>query len=141
MAQPIVLMVLHDDLAGGMATFTDDEVVEVLPTLPQIVVEQQSQTGSLTAVYLGTERYEFSILFNIFYQSTLHKLGAIRRLRSTFQLRPFVYEEPATEFDVFWPAEPTMQERWVRGRRAAQWDFPVVWKETRVVACPPIEAS
>jgi hypothetical protein len=141
MAQPVVLTVLHEDLTNGMLTFTDDEIVELLVRRPQIVIEQQSQTGSLTAVYIGTERYEFDILFNIFYQSTLQKLEAIRQLRETFELRPFVYEEPATTFTVFWPADPTLQERWVRGRRAAQWDHPITWKESRVVTCPPIAES
>jgi hypothetical protein len=141
MAQPSVLRVLHDDLAGGMLQFSDDEVVELLVRRPQIVVEQESQTGSLTAVYLGTERYEFDIAFNVFRQTTLHKLEAIRQLRATFRLRPFIYEETLTEFIVFWPQEPTMQERWVRGRRAAQWDFPITWKESRVVQCPPVAAS
>ena len=141
MAQPNVLRVLHDDLMAGMLEFSDDEVVELLVRRPQIVVEQASQTGSLTAVYLGTERYEFDIQFNIFYQVTLQKLESIRQLRAMFELRPFIYEEPLTAFTVFWPEEPTMQERWVRGRRAAQWDFPVTWKESRVVACPPVGES
>lgn len=137
----IVLSVVHPSLAGGFSTFTDDEVVEMLPRRPQIVNEQESQTGSLTMVYIGEERYEFDILFNIFYQSTLSKLEAIRHLRSTFILRPFLLEEAMTEFTVFWGQDPTMQERWYRGRRSAQWDFPVTWKESRVIPCQPVGAS
>jgi len=137
----IVLRVVHPDLTGGEATFTDDEVVELLAVPVQIVTEQESQTGSLTFIYIGPERFEFDIQFNVHYQATLQKLSAIRRLRETFQLFPFLVEEQATEFTVFWPQEPVMQERWVRGRRAAHWDIPVKWKESRVVDCLPVAAS
>jgi hypothetical protein len=131
----VVLEVLHDDLAGGMLEFTDDEVVELQKRPEQIVVDQPSQGGNMTFIYVGQPRAEFDIQFHIFYQSTLEKLEAIRLLRDSFTLRPFALVEPATEYEVFWPQQPTFIERWVRGRRAAQWDFEVTWKETRVTLC------
>jgi hypothetical protein len=135
------LLVEHSLLTGGSLLFTDDEVVELEVRREQIVVEQMAQAGNLSMIYVGEERYEFDFLFNIFYQSTLQKLEQIRLLRATFTIRPFVFEEPATLFTVFWPEQPTMTERWVRGRRFAQWDKPVTWKESRIVECPPPEAS
>lgn len=131
----IAMEVLHDDLDGGMVQFTDDEVVEVQKRPEQIVVEQMSQRGNVTFVYVGNERAEFDIQFNIFYQETLEKLEAIRHLRSTFTLRPLPIEEPATEYTVFWPESPPFIERYIRGRRAAQWDFETTWKESVEEPC------
>ena len=92
----IVLRVVHPDLTGGEATFTDDEVVEMLVIPQQIVTEQESQSGSLTFVYIGDERYEFDIQFSVFYQSTLHKLSAIRRLREIVPTVP-VFDRGAAD--------------------------------------------
>jgi hypothetical protein len=130
-----VVRVEHDDLPGGEVTFSDDEIVELEVRREQIVVEQMSQSGNLSFVYVGEERYEFDFLFNVFYQSTLQKLEQIRLLRSTFTLFPALIEEPASSYVVFWPEQPTMTERWVRGRRVAQWDKNITWKESREVPC------
>jgi hypothetical protein len=136
-----VIRIAHADLAGGGFMLTDDEVVELEVRREQIVVEQMAQAGNLSMIYVGEERYEFDFLFNVFYQSTLQKLESIRLLRQTFTLYPFILEEPATAFTVFWPEQPTMTERWVRGRRFAQWDKPITWKESREVLCPPVGGS
>jgi hypothetical protein len=136
----IAVRVSHASLAADI-TFSDDEIVELEVRRPQIVVEQEAQAGNLFMVYVGEERYEFDFLFNVFYQTTLQKLEQVRFFRSTFTLYPFVIEEPSTAFTVFWPQEPTMTERWVRGRRFAQWDKPVTWKESRLVECPPVGVS
>lgn len=137
----VTLQVLHDDLDAGMLEFSDDEGVELQVRREQIVVQQASQGGNTTAIYVGVERYEFDLQWNIFYQSTLEKLEAVRQLRDYFTLRPFVVEEPLTEFLVFWPQSPTLIERWVRGRRAAQWDFECTWIESNIVTCPPSGVS
>lgn len=131
----------HASLPGGVLWFTDDEEPELEVRHEQIVVEQMAQAGNLSFVYVGEVRYEFDFLFNIFLQSTLQKLEQIRLLRSAFTLFPFIIEEPATAFTVFWPEQPTLTERWVRGRRHAQWDKPITWKETREIICQPPEGS
>lgn len=135
-----VVRVVHADLPSGQVIFTDDEVPQLEMRREQIVVEQVSQAGSLTFIYVGEERYEFDFLFNIFYQATLQKLERVRLLRSTFVLYPAMIEEPGTSYVVFWPEQPTMTERWVRGRRFAQWDKPITWKESREVPCPTGES-
>lgn len=135
-----VVRVEHSSLAGGSVTFSDDECVQLEVRREQIVVEQMSQSGNVTFVYVGEERYEFDFLFNVFYQSTLQKLEQIRLLRSTFTLYPALIEEPASSYTVFWPEQPTLRERWVRGRRVAQWDPNITWKESREVPCPTGES-
>jgi hypothetical protein len=135
-----VLRIDHASL--GSVYFTDDEVATLEVRHEQIVVEQASQTGNLTFVYVGCERYEFDLVFSIFYQDTLAKLDRIRQTQDEFVLYPFLLEEPLTSYDVFWPEQPGLREQWVRGRRRAQWDFPVTWKETRIEPCPsPAEVS
>jgi hypothetical protein len=136
-----VVRVAHDLLPAGELWFTDDDVVELEVRHEQIVVEQMAQAGNLSFVYVGEVRYEFDFLFNIYQQSTLQKLEMVRLLRASFTLMPFYLEEPASSFTVFWPEQPTMTERWVRGRRFAQWDKSVTWKETREIICQPPEGS
>lgn len=137
----VVLQVIHEDLDDGMVEFTDDEVVEIQTRAEQLVNEQEAQGGNIRMVYIGEERHEFDIQFNHYFGSTGPKLQAIRQLRATFVIRPYVLEEPATEYTVFWPGQPTFIERWVRGRRAAQWDNDITWKESRLVSCPAVGAS
>ncbi len=129
------LRVTHADLPGGYVSFSDDEYVELEPIHNQIVVEQPLQNGQLAApIYVGEEQFDFPFLFNNYYQETLQKLDLIRRLRGTFQIQPFIIEE-TTSFTVYWPQEPTMSERWRRGRRVAHWDKPILWREQRTVPC------
>jgi hypothetical protein len=136
-----VLRVEHPNLSGGQVTFSDDELLSLIMYHQQIVVEQQSQTNNLQAVYVGTPRFDFEMSYNVYFQTTLQKLEAIRNLRDTFTIFPFLLEEPLSEFDVIWPQEPTIREQWVLGRRQAHWDHPVVWKEQRLVPCPPFALS
>jgi len=136
----VALQVLHDDLPDGMVEFNDDEIVELQVRREQNVVQQSSQGGNTTHVYVGFERFEFDWQFNVNLGSTLPKLEAIRQLRGTFTIRPFIIEE-VTEYTVFWPQQPTLVERWVRGRRAAQWDFETTWIESRIDACLPVGTS
>jgi hypothetical protein len=138
MAAPDVLVVEHANLPGGMVSFTDDEIVQMDVRREQVVVQQKSQSGNVTFVYVGQERYEFDIQFFIFYQDSLEKLELVRALHQEFTLKPFIYEEPLTQFQVFWPEQPTLREQWVRGRRQAHWDHPVTWIETEVVPCLPV---
>lgn len=138
MASLEVLRVEHDDLPGGMVSFSEDEVVSAEWPREQIVVEQLSQSNNLSAVYVGDERYEFNIVFFIFYQDTLDKLELVRHLREEFELLPAILEEPETRFTVIWPETPTLRERWVRGRREAHWELPLIWKESGIDGCPPV---
>lgn len=129
-----VLRVSHVNFATPLL-FTDDEVENLIVRHEQIVVEQVTQTNNLLAAYVGSARLEFDFAFNIFYQETLEKLSRIRLLREEFIIYPFLAEEPLTSYTVIWGQSPTLREQWTRGRREAQWDINLTWKESRLVSC------
>lgn len=129
-----VLRVEHESLDEALL-FTDDELVDVDVEEPVADLEQESQFNNLSPVFIGDPRFEFLFTFNIFAQRTLEKLGTIYNIRATFTCFPFFLEEPLTSFTVFWSPETPLRERWHRGRRRAQWDHQVMWKESRLVDC------
>lgn len=129
-----VLRVEHVSLASPVL-FSDDEVVDLDVDHAQEVIEQRSQSNNLSAVYVGDPRLEFAFVFNIFYQRTLEKLATIYAIQAEFTCYPFFLEEPLTSYGVIWSGDTPLQERWYRGRRRAQWDINLLWKETRLVEC------
>ena len=129
-----VLRVEHESLTDPLL-FSFDEVVEVDPVEPIADLEQESQGGNLSPVFIGGPRFEFQIQFHMFAQRTLEKVATIYGLRSTFTLYPFYLEEPLTSFTVFWSPSTPLQERWYRGRRRAQWDLDLLWKEQLLTDC------
>jgi len=132
----LVLQVEHSSLASTL-TFADDEVVRLNVRPVQDIREQFSQTGSLTVLYLGQERFEFDFSFEMFFRSTVEKLDQIRNIQEPFVIRPFITEAPLSRFTVVWGAQP-FREEWILGRRRAQWDFSVTWKEALTGTCPDI---
>lgn len=133
----IALQVEHADL-GAAVTFLEDELIRMVvrPVMTN-VIEQESQTGSLSVLYVGKERYEFDLSFEIFLRSTLEKLSMIRALQEPFRIRPFMIDSPLSSFTVLWGDQPFM-ELYQVGRASAQWDYDVTWKEVVTGTCPEI---
>jgi len=141
MANLQVFKVRHVNLPNAELTFTEEEVVAMGVRHEDIRVEQTSQTGNLTVAYIDNVRYEFDIQWSVFYQNTLVKLHMIWNLRDTFTFYPFLLESPLSRFEVVWGDAPPAIEQWQRGRRQAQWELPITWKESRVDSCIPVAAS
>ena len=127
-----VIRVTHADLAGPV-TFTDDEVLDLEPVPFQAEVEEVAQTGELSHVRLGVDRMDLEIIFRIRQRDTLDRLDQIHALSTPFTVQPFVYESPATTLTMVWPGP--LRERWHRGRRRANWDLPVIWRESTARTC------
>lgn len=134
----IVLQTMHT--STGLLQFDDNEVVEVAPRQIQRVVEQESQTGNLSATYIGQDRFEWDITFDIFYRSTQVKLHQLFVLQDEFTLWPLLLESPMSTHTVRWIEEQFL-ERYARGRMLAAWEKTVTWKEIVTGTCPDILVS
>lgn len=141
MANQRVIKVRHANLPTGEVTFVEEEVISMGVRHEDVRVEQLGQTGNLTVAYIPNVRYEFDIGWSVFYQNTLVKLHMIWNLRDKFILYPFLIESPLSWFEVVWGEGQPAREAWFRGRRQAQWELPITWKESKLESCVPVAAS
>ena len=133
-----IIRVEHSTL--GALGFTQDEAVSMRSREVQPTFEQVSQTGNITVLYSGQPHFEFDIVFEVFYRSTLEKLSQIWNLQEEFTVYPFILEAPLSSFRCLWPLG-TFLEQFRFGLPVAQWDVDVTWKEATTGTCPEILRS
>lgn len=120
-----------------------DEEIELLDANPfRTWVEQESQSGHVTMVPVGTGHFIFSISFHAYYRDTVEKLDMMREAQdnaedgTVFRFWPFWLYDQTTVFEVLWTNIAEFFERHQHGRIAAQWSQPVIMKEVVAGTCP-----
>lgn len=134
-----VMKVTHPTM--GTVYFREEEMEDLRVNPFQRIEKQVAQGGHVSLVRVGTCRYIFTLLFNMYFRDTLEKLDRMRDAQAggdgndEFQFYPFWLYDQVTSFPVLWTNVAEFHERHKHGRIHAQWSQEIILEEVVESTC------